>query len=220
MNRFLKRNAGKRALILLAAFVLLTVLVKIVDVRAIGPQDTKVGFAALNGAFHNLTGVHEGLYKVTELLGYLAILIAVFFAALGAMQLLQRKSLRAVDSDLFVLGGLYAATVAAYVFFEVVIINYRPVILETEPEASFPSSHTVMALVILGSAVYEFGARVRDRKLRNILQYACVILAAAIVLGRLFSGVHWLTDILGGMLLGAALVSGFVYAVRKIKRNH
>lgn len=219
MNRFLRKNAGKRALIFMAAFVVLTVLLKIVDVRAIGPQGTKVGFAALNGAVHNLIGVHEGLYKVTGWLGYLAILIAVFFAAFGVLQLVQRKKLNAVDMDILLLGALYAAVVIFYVFFEVVIINYRPVILDTEPEASFPSSHTMIALVILGSAAYEFGIRIRDKKIRNILQYACLALAALIVLGRLLSGVHWFTDIVGGFLLGAALVFFYIFAVRKARKK-
>ncbi len=219
MNRFLRKNALKRAVIFAAAFVLLTVLLKIVDVRPIGPQETKVGFAALNGAFHQLTGVHEGLYQLTKWLGYLAILTAVFFAAVGLLELIAGKSLKKVDTDLLLLAALYAATVILYVFFELVIVNYRPVILGTEPEASYPSSHTMVALVILGSAVYEFGIRIRKKQLRNILQYACLALAVLIVLGRLFSGVHWFTDIVGGFLLGSALVFFFVYAVHKFRKK-
>ena len=219
MNRFMRKNALRRAVIFGAVFVLLTVLLKLVDVRPIGPQDTEVGFAALNGAFHKLTGVHEGLYKLTEWLGYLAILVAVFFAALGVMQLVRRRSFDAVDIDLYILAVLYAAAIILYLFFELVIINYRPVILEGDPEASFPSSHTMVSLVILGSAVYEFGIRIRKKQLRNILQYACMGLAAVIVLGRLFSGVHWFTDIVGGLLLGMSLILFYVYAMTKIRKK-
>ena len=71
------------ALSFLAAFALWTVLVRLVDVQPIGPEGSRIGFAAMNGAFHDLTGVHWTLYTITDWMGLLPIAIALGFAVLG-----------------------------------------------------------------------------------------------------------------------------------------
>ena len=194
-----------------AVFLLILLLVSAVDVAAIGPEGTSVGLSHLNGAFHDLTGFREGLYSLTEKLGYLTLLLAAAFACLGVYQLAQRRSLRRVDRELWVLAGLYAAVLVLYVLFERVVINYRPVLMPDGqgPEASFPSSHTMLAVTIWGSAFLLLDCYGMQKPLRIGGQIACCVLGAAIVLGRLLCGVHWLTDILAGLSLGAALLFVF-----------
>ena len=92
---------------LLAAFVLWTVFVCFIDVRAIGPRDSSVGFATLNGYVHNLTGVNMSLYVVTDWLGLVPIGVAFGFAVLGLVQWIKRKSLLKVDRSILALGGFY-----------------------------------------------------------------------------------------------------------------
>ena len=75
---------------LLIAFVWWTVLVRFVDVRAIGPQESSVGFATLNGYVHNLTGVNMSLYVITDWLGLVPIGVAFGFAVLGLAQWIKR----------------------------------------------------------------------------------------------------------------------------------
>ena len=104
-------------------FLLLVLLVKTVDVAAVGPEGTKVGLSKLNVAVHELFGENLGWYKVTNYLGYGAILIACCFAALGGLQLVYRRSLMKVDKEILLLGALYAVTIAFYVFFEKVEIG-------------------------------------------------------------------------------------------------
>ena len=103
---------------LLLAFVLWTVLVCIVDVRAIGPRESSVGFATLNGYVHSLTGVNWLLYTVTDWLGLVPIAVAFGFAVLGLVQWIKRKSILKVDRSLFVLGGFYILVMAVYILFE------------------------------------------------------------------------------------------------------
>lgn len=196
---------------LLAAALLFTLLVKVVDVQAIGPQETSVGFAKINKAFADAVGTNMLLYKLTQLLGYAALAVVAFFGFGGMMQLVKRKSLMKVDRELLGAGVLYVVVLALYVAFEKIIVNYRPVIMpgETAPEASFPSSHTLLACVVFGSAVILADTYVRKHKARKRVRAVFVILIIVMVVGRLFSGVHWITDIVAGLLFSGSLLSAF-----------
>ena len=191
-----------------ALFLALILLVTQADVAAIGPQETAIGLSGLNGAVRNGVGKNQALYKVSKLLGYLALLTAAGFAARGAVQWFRRGSLRKVDQAVWALAALYAVVAVLYVFFEKVVINYRPVLMagETRPEASFPSTHTMLFCVILGSAALMAGRYLRGQKYCRGIQIVCVALAALGTLCRFLSGVHWFTDILGGLLISAALL--------------
>lgn len=190
-------------------FAILIVLVCTFDVSPIGPEGTEIGFSALNGAVRDALPVNETWYEITELLGYLAIATAGGFALLGAWQLLRRKSLLKVDKKILALAGLYAAMAFLYVLFEVIVINYRPVIMAgaEHVEASFPSSHTMLVCVIMGGAFVILGDYVKNRGLCAALRSVALAVAVITAVGRLLSGVHWFTDILGGVLISLALVS-------------
>ena len=191
---------------LLTAFVLWTVAICFVDVRTIGPQGSSVGFAAINGFFHNLTGVHWGLYNITDWLGLVPVFVCMGFGTLGLVQWIKRKSIRKVDYDIFVLGGFYIVTIAVYLFFESVVINYRPVLIGGILEASYPSSTTMLVMCVMPTAIMQLGSRIKSKALRNIVAVSIITFITFMVIGRLFSGVHWFTDIAGGTLLSTGLV--------------
>lgn len=191
-------------------FAILTALVKTVDVKAVGPLGSKIGLSGINTYFRDLVGVNMNLYDMTELLGYLAIAVAAGFALLGAWQLIKGKSIKAVDTDILVLGGLLVALAGAYVFFEIVIVNYRPIIMDGKLEASFPSSHTMLSVAIFGAAVHQLFMRIENKATRITLTVIAVFLMTATVIGRILSGVHWLTDILAGVILSASLLMFYI----------
>ena len=192
---------------LLAVFVLWTVLVHFVDVRVIGPEGSSVGFAALNGFVHELTGVNWLLYTVTDWLGIVPIAVALGFAILGLVQLIKRKSLWKVDHSILALGVFYIVVMAAYIFFEVVVINYRPTLIDGYLEASYPSSTTMLVMCVMPTAAMHLNVRIKNTVLRRCAVIAIVVFTAFMVIGRLVSGVHWITDIIGGALLSAGLVT-------------
>ena len=204
-----KRDRYLLAEVLGLLAILFLLAVRTVDVAPIGPEGTSVGFARLNGAVASAIGLNMTWYRITQLLGYLAILVAGVFALVGLGQCLRRRSLRKVDRRILALAGLYAAVVALYALFEVVVINYRPVVMpgDLHPEPSFPSTHTMITCVVMGSAAMVLGHTVRNAGLRRVLQAACAAVLVATVVGRLLSGVHWLSDILGGLLISAALLA-------------
>ena len=191
---------------LLTAFVLWTVAICFVDVRAIGPQGSSVGFASINGFVHNLTGVHLGLYNITDWLGLVPIFVCIGFGILGLIQLIKRKNICKVDYDILVLGGFYIVTIAVYWLFESVVINYRPVLIGGILEASYPSSTTMLVMCVMPTAIMQLDNRIKNKLFRNIVVVTIIAFIAFMVIGRLICGVHWLTDIVGGALLSAGLV--------------
>ena len=208
------KNTDKKKFLIgsgfLAAFVLWTVLVSFVDVRAIGPDGSSVGFAALNGYVHKFTGVNFHLYTITDWLGFVPIGVAFGFAMLGLAQWIKTKSLLKVDRSLLALGGFYMVVLAAYIFFEIVVINYRPTLIDGYLEASYPSSTTMLVMCVMPTAMMQLRTRIKNRVFRRCVMVLIAVFIAFVVIGRLVSGVHWLSDIIGGVLISAGLVT--IYA--------
>lgn len=191
----------------LAAFILWTVLIRLVDVAPVGPLGSSVGFSSINLAFHNLTGVRWALYDWTDRLSLIPLLTVAGFGLLGLSQWMKRKKLLKVDQSILVLGGFYLLTGAAFLLFEVFPVNHRPVLISGALEASYPSSTTLLVLCIMPTAMLQLRCRIRYPVLRRWVLVLMGLFTGFMVMGRLISGVHWLTDIVGGILLSAGLVT-------------
>ena len=204
------RENGKKLLFLgsifIVAFLIWTVLVKIVDVQPLGQNGTEIGFATFNCLFHKLTGTHMQLYTITDWLGLIPIVVCMIFGGIGFAQLFKRRSLFKVDYDIIVLGIYYIIVIIAYLVFEKIPINYRPILIEGVMEVSYPSSTTMLVMCVMPTAIMQFGNRIKNKVLRNIIAVAIITFIAFMVIGRLICGVHWFTDIVGGALLSTGLV--------------
>ena len=208
------------ALGLLVAFALWTIAIRLIDVQAIGPQGSTVGFATLNGMVHGLTGVHMQLYTITDWLGLVPVAFGFGFAALGLVQWIKRKTLLKVDGSILILGGFYIVTLAAYLFFESYVVNYRPVLIEGYLEASYPSSTTLLVLCVMPTAMMQLRGRIKQPMFRKCVSMAITAFIVFMVIGRLISGVHWLTDIIGGILLSAGLVAIYDALIDGTNNSH
>ena len=200
------RRSFIASMCMFTAFVLWTVAIFFVDVRAIGPQGSSVGFAGINGFVHTLTGVHFSLYNITDWLGLVPIFVCIGFGILGLVQWIKRKSVCKVDRDILVLGVFYIITIAVYLFFEKVVINYRPVLINGYLETSYPSSTTLLVMCVMPMAAMQFSNRIYNKAIRNIIVVAIIIFISFMIICRLISGVHWFTDIVGGALFSTGLV--------------
>ncbi|MEE0946880.1 MAG: phosphatase PAP2 family protein [Acutalibacteraceae bacterium] len=202
-----------KSIFMFVAFSLWTALISFADVRAIGPNESTVGLATVNGFIRNFTGVNMCLYTVTDWLGLVPLAVVVGFAAVGLMQWIWRKDIKKVDYDILVLGGFYVITMSVYILFENVVINYRPVLINGILEASYPSSTTLLALCVMPTAIMQFKVRIKNSILKKSVIALFYLFTVFMVICRLISGVHWLTDIVGGILLSTALVMLYRFAV-------
>ncbi len=208
----MKENRKKGMMIgimLLLVFALWTVLIQIVDVQPAGSYEPQknVGFAGINTWFHGLTGFSESLYKITDWLGLVPIAVCGCFGIFGLVQLIRRKSLMKVDRDILLLGIYYIIVIVAYLAFEMITINYRPVRVDglSKPESSYPSSTTLLVLSVMPTLIFQVKRRMADTPAWKAIIAATVLFTAFMLIGRLVAGVHWLTDIIGSVILSAGL---------------
>ncbi|MCI5984321.1 MAG: phosphatase PAP2 family protein [Firmicutes bacterium] len=201
---------------LLILSVVFTLLVKNIDVKAIGPNESLVGFADINKLFHNLIGSNMAIYKITEIIGLIPLLIASIYVIIGIKQLITRKSLLKVDKEIYLLGLFYILVLGVYIFFEKVVINYRPVLIDNILEPSYPSSHTLMSICICISSIM-INKKLFRNNLADIENIISIIVMVLIIVGRIISGVHWFTDILGGIIISSTLVVLFYTILSSIK---
>ena len=203
------KQQGKRGIMsgaaLILAFILWTVLIQTVDVRPVGVNGTNIGFATVNTWFHRLTGVHMGLYTVTDWLGLVPIAVCIGFGLLGLAQWVRRRSIAKVDRDILLLGGYYILVILGYLIFEMIPINYRPILIDGAMEASYPSSTTLLVLSVMPTLLFQVNRRAKRQTVRRLTAAFVILFSAFMVIGRLVAGVHWLTDIVGSVLLSAGL---------------
>ena len=191
--------------ILIAGFVIWTLLIQAVDVQPLGINGTNIGFATINCWFHRLTGVHMVIYTITDWLGIIPVFICIIFGGIGCVQLLKRRSLLKVDYDIIFLGAYYILVILGYFIFEMIPINYRPVLIEGFMEASYPSSTTLLVLCVMPTLIEQVNRRSGNEISKKVIKALVICFSVFMVFGRLVSGVHWLTDIIGSIMLGIGL---------------
>lgn len=218
MNKKQKRNFFISTILILLA-VVFTILVKVVDVKAIGVNGTNIGFASLNQFIFKITGVNMIWYHITDWLGLIPVFMAIIYAFVGLIQLIKRKSIFKVDTEIILLGVFYIIVIVLYVFFEKVIINYRPVLINGFLEASYPSSHTLITICICVSSIL-INKRLFNNKITKVIDIISVVILVITVVGRLVSGVHWFTDIIGGILISSSLLMLFYSSLNTIKKEN
>ena len=196
-----------RGSLLFLSFIIWTVLVQIVDVQFAGVCETKIGFATFNVWFHELTGVHMWIYTVTDWLGLVPVFVCMAFGIIGFVQLIKRRSLMKVDYDIIFLGFYYVLVILGYLIFEMIPINYRPILIEGRMEASYPSSTTLLVLSVMPTLIFQAKRRMKNERVKKGICIAATIFSVFMVVGRLIAGVHWFTDIVGSVLLSAGLFS-------------
>lgn len=197
----------------LAMFAVWTVLILTVDVQPLGQNGTSIGFATFNCWFHHFTGVNMAIYTITDWMGLVPVVICLIFAGIGLVQLIKRRSIFRVDADIMILGVYFVIVFLAYAIFEIIPINYRPILIEGRMEASYPSSTTLLVLSVMPALVEQIKRRLSGIRVKQIITIAAIAFSVFMVTGRLISGVHWFTDIVGGELLSVGLFMLYKAAV-------
>ena len=192
-------------IILILVFIIWTILIQTADVQAVGVNGTNVGFATLNCSFHNLTGVNMSVYHITDWLGLVPLFCCMIYGSVGFVQLIKRKNLLKVDIDILLLGVYYLIVIFGYLFFEMIPINYRPILIDGIMEASYPSSTTLLVLSVMPTVIFQVNRRIKNRVVRKIISLSAIFYSLFMLIGRTIAGVHWLTDIIGSVILAMGL---------------
>lgn len=203
------KNSYGKPLALLVITAIFSVLATVIDRQAIGPDNTVVGFASLNGAFARNFGYNGTFDKISDIAMLIAFAAVAYFALIGLIRLIREKSFSKVGKVIIGLGILYVIVAVIYVVFGKIPINYRPVLQpdEVELETSYPSSHTLVIATVLGSAILAWKRIIKNETAFKVLKFAAIAVMVVGIAARLFAGVHWVTDIIAGLLFSATLVS-------------
>jgi len=205
--------------ILLLIAIVYTLLVKYYDVSTIGPKNSAVGFSGINGLVHHALPYNEFWYKITKYLGIIPFLYCAFYGIQGITQIVKYKSIKKVDKKLIYLGAFYVVMLVLYVLCDKIVVNYRPILEDGALESSFPSSHTLLACCVCASSLLIAKYYIKKQNILKLFNYGTIVLMIILVVGRLLSGVHWLTDIIGGIIYSAVLVYLYYSFIYNNKKN-
>ncbi len=197
------------ACVLLLTFCALTVTLTCVDVRPAGESQAEVGFSTVNEWVWNAIGQSKVALTVSELCGLVLIAATGAFGVTGLVQIIRRKGILRADKELYFMAVADVLLASAYLFFEVVVINYRPVLEDGALAASYPSSHTMLAVAVAGMGMVYLQSCAKKGALTYTLYGLLNVLSVVTVACRVLGGVHWLTDIVGGVLLGSAMTFAY-----------
>lgn len=201
-------------------FIIFLVLLCLIDRCAIGPNNSVVGLATFNKWFSNLIGCNMPLYNITDWGGILSIVTALIYAIVGLLQWIKRKSIKKVDVSILILGGFYILIFAIYMLFNLVVINYRPVLINGYLEPSFPSSTTLMSITFMILSIYQTNRLINNKNLKKVINILSITIMLFLVIGRIISGVHWITDIIASTLLSIAIVLLYFYLCSFTNENN
>ena len=213
----MKRKNLIITILLLVSSIIFIVLLKIIDIKCSAVNNTCIGFATINQFIFNKIGVNMTWYVITDWLGIIPILMSMIYAIIGLKQLIKRKSIRKVNKEIIILGIFYIIVISIYILFEKYIINYRPILMNGFLESSFPSSHTLMTVCLCGSSII-INNKLFKNNFTKILNFLSLFIIIITIIGRFISGVHWFTDIIGGILISSCLLM-LLYSILNLNKK-
>lgn len=205
-------------IILFMLSIIFTLLVVKFDVKSVGVNATNIGFSSLNTFVFSKIGTSNIWYNITEVLGYIALVLVFIYGLYGAYDLIKKKCILKVNKDIIILGVFYIIVFGLYILFENIIINYRPILVDGTLEASYPSSHTLLSICVFGSSILINKKLFANKKI-NIINIILLLMMTLTVIGRLLSGMHWFTDIIGGVLISSFLLASFNLCINTVKNK-
>lgn len=198
----------------LGLFIILIILLKCVDVKTLYDCDS-IGLAGLNKVYYK--EYNKALDILSDVIFYLVIAFNVFLIVLYAINLSKTKSLKAGYKFYIYFSILLLGIILWLLFDKVICINTRPNIKDGVVEGSFPSTHVFLTAYIVLSSPYLFLKMEKNKGLEKanklgfeeIITIIFISIALVMTVLRLYSGMHWLTDCVGGLILGFFLFGLF-----------
>lgn len=189
------------AVILTIIFISYTLVIKFVDVQTEG--EITVGLGTINFWWRDLVGLSLVWNYISNVVAILVLFQVGLLLLWQFVILLRRKKIGQLAKHWWMFDVSLVILVSCYFLFEVLIINYRPIVINGVVDSSYPSSHVLLFCTVIPLVVRTV---FRENKSWRWLSFVmCVGLLVLGVIARLLSGYHWLTDITGGVLLGIVI---------------
>jgi membrane-associated phospholipid phosphatase len=147
----------------------------------------------------------EGLNQLTHYTTLASDTITITALAVGAVALTAVVWRRWREPML--VAAAVAGEVSIFLLVTLLVDRNRPPVPhmdEAPPTSSFPSGHVAAAICMYGALAIIANERASSALVRGLFSALAVLVPLAVALSRLYRGMHYLTDILGGVILGVA----------------
>ena len=105
---------------------------------------------------------------------------------------------------------------------KIIVARPRPNVLRLSSESgySFPSGHTMIATAFYGFLIYLIYKKISNKFIKYILITLISLLVICIGISRIYLGVHYTTDVIGGIIIGIIYLSFFIkYLYKKAVKS-
>lgn len=153
--------------------------------------------------------------KITDIILVASIAVLGVFAVLGLYQWIKRKSLKKVDKPLLaMLIPLVLMAITYFIFDKFLVLNIRP---NGSGEPSFPSTHTMVVATIFLLTAIILPNYIKSKTTRVIMDIVMLLFIALVSVGRVLANMHWVSDVVGGLIFAAIFTVIYYLILRRAK---
>lgn len=191
--------------ILWLILLIFTILVSFVDVKIYNVTNTEIGLYSLNKIFlvnsinsNYINIISNGIFLICLLVIILMLLLITF-------EYFKTKKINKNNLN-FIIHFLIMVLIWI-IFDKILIINYRPILINGNIEGSYPSTHVMVSTFVLLFLSDKLKKIFKNDKIFYIISIGLIIIQS---ISRILLTMHWFTDIIGGLLIGCLLFFTFL----------
>ena len=154
---------------------------------------------------------------ITNIILLTSFAIFTVFGILGLCQWHKSKSLKKVDKELLLAIIPFSLMLVTYVIFDkFFILNTRP---NGSGEPSFPSTHTMVVATIFFITAIILPKYIKSKTACAILDSMMLILLILVCVGRVLANMHWVSDVIGGLIFAVIFTTIYYLIIRRYKNG-